>query len=112
MATHLLEGMLPDLAEARMTAKPYPAWLPELLQTLDHQLTTSIDYPQLADDFSLTELTLRRQFKAHLGVPIHTYVLRKKMALAGDLLRNSTGSVAGLQILPGPVTIGRVKEYR
>jgi len=90
LATHLLEGILLDLAEARMSARPYPVWLPDLLQRLDRQLTQAMDYTRLAAELGVTETTLRRQFKTHLGVPLHTYVLQKKMALAGDLLRTST----------------------
>jgi len=46
--------------------------------------------PNCRAALGVTEATLRRQFKAQLGIPIHTFVLQKKMALAGDLLRNST----------------------
>jgi AraC-like DNA-binding protein len=89
-ATHLLEGILLELAEARASTPAYPAWLPRLLQALDERLAAPIDYAQLAAEFGLSEATLRRQFKRHLGTPLHTYVLHKRLALACDLLRHST----------------------
>lgn len=93
VATNILEGLLLDLAEARTTIADYPIWLPEILQMLDKLLTGTIDYSQLAAEFNMTEHSLRRYFKAQLGVPIHTYVLMKKMAMASDLLRNSNMSI-------------------
>jgi AraC-like DNA-binding protein len=90
LATHLLEGILLDLAEARTTVRIFPAWLPAVLETLDRHLTSPLDYTRMAAAHGVTEATLRRQFKAHLGVPLHTYVLQKKLALASDLLRTST----------------------
>lgn len=92
-ATNILEGLLLDLAEARNTHVDYPFWLPEMLQMLDKLLTKSIDYKQLSEQFNMTEHNLRRSFKTQSGVPIHTYVLLKKMSLACDLLRNSTMSI-------------------
>jgi AraC-like DNA-binding protein len=85
-AMHALEGILLDLAAARTELVERPAWLQLLLGRLRTGLSALPGYPALAEECHMSVSTLRRQFKAHMGMPIHTYLLRLRVSVAQEVL--------------------------
>lgn len=87
-ATHVLEEMLIELAEARTAARTRPAWLNAAIARLDVAARGEavVDYAQVADELGMAEVTLRRRFRAATGAPPHEYVLQSRVGEARRLL--------------------------
>jgi AraC-like DNA-binding protein len=84
-AQNLLESLLIDLAEAQHAPiTPTAEWLRPLLLALQEDFAP--DYRQWAQRLSLSESTLRRRFRAQMGVPIHEYTIERRLARARLLL--------------------------
>jgi AraC-like DNA-binding protein len=97
-AINLLENLLLELADARLkkqrgaalehTSRRAP-WLECVLKELamnPHQNNPLPDYFRLAQDLGISEATLRRGFKAAMGVSPHAYWLRLRVDAARVLL--------------------------
>jgi AraC-like DNA-binding protein len=87
-ATHTIEGILLDIAELRGTEALRESWLSAVLQELDTQRSLSPNYEKLARKVGMAVSTLRRRFRATTGMPIHRYLLDRRMGLARVLLRD------------------------
>ena len=89
-ATHILEGILLDLAEARMRATQKPDWLESAIRAIDASIgQQELDYQQLCRDLGVSESTLRRGFIQTLGVSPHNYLIKARIARAKHLLGES-----------------------
>jgi AraC-like DNA-binding protein len=89
-ATHTLEGLLLDLAEARSHANARPDWLDAAISRLDDSITSGApDYGRLCQDLGLSESTLRRQFRQAMGLSPHEYLIQTRIARAKELLAAS-----------------------
>ena len=86
-ATHLLEGLLIDLADARAHAREHPAWLGRALALLaGFAAGGEADYAAIARTLGMAESTLRRRFREATGVPPHEFVLQARVNEARRLL--------------------------
>jgi cysteine desulfurase len=66
-----------------------PIWLDLLVEQLQLHLDSQPDYAALATTYHMSESTLRRQFKEHLGMPVHTYLLQLRINRACELLAST-----------------------
>ncbi len=57
---------------------------------IDLNLEKDLRMDTIALKFSIQKHTLRRQFKIHLGIALHEYVLSKRMSTAYELLFKRT----------------------
>jgi AraC-like DNA-binding protein len=80
---HELEGILIDLADARSSRPQQPAWLKKVLARLNEP---DASYEDIADEIGATASTLRRRFRAEMGISPHQYVLQHRIAEARRLL--------------------------
>jgi iron complex transport system substrate-binding protein len=86
-ATHLLQGILIDLAEARTQLSIKPPWLEKTLARLDDAVEGDApDYRSIAAQVGMSERTLRRRFRQATGLPPHDYLLQARIAEARRLL--------------------------
>lgn len=86
-ATHLLESILIQLAEDRQQAQSRPAWLKKAIGRLDDAARgEAVDYDAVAAELDMAQSTLRRRFRAAVGLPPHEYVLQARVATARRLL--------------------------
>lgn len=86
-ATHLLEGILIDLADARTQTREQPAWLKRAMELLSSaSLGGHADYSAIALTLDMAESTLRRRFREATGVPPHEFVLQARVNEAKRLL--------------------------
>ena len=86
-ATHLLEGMLIELAEDRARSDAQPAWLRKAIERLAAAAAGGeIDYDAVAAELGMAQSTLRRRFRAAVGVPPHEFVLQARVGEARRLL--------------------------
>lgn len=86
-ATHLLEGLLIDLAESRGEE----VGTDDLVDRVRHQLEQSLetefpDYQTLAERLGLSERTIRRQFKSRTGLSPHQFLINLRIGRARQLL--------------------------
>lgn len=81
-----LERIVLDLARARADLADRPEWLRALIEQLNNTIAEQPDYASLAAERCMSVSTLRRQFKAFVGVPIHTYLLRRRIHAACEML--------------------------
>ncbi|MEN6371741.1 MAG: AraC family transcriptional regulator [Armatimonadota bacterium] len=85
-AANELERIVLDLAKARAEMIDRPVWLQALIDRLNNTVGEQPDYSALAEELCMSVSTLRRQFKIFVGVPIHTYLLRRRISAACELL--------------------------
>ena len=90
-AMHILEEFLIELAEDRTAAsRSRPAWVKTAMARLDlvarGEDDVVIEYPDIADDLGMTEVTFRRRFRAATGTPPHEYLIQSRVAEARRLL--------------------------
>jgi AraC-like DNA-binding protein len=86
-ATHLLEGILIDLADARAHNREHPAWLKRAMDVLNAAAAGGeADYGAIAARLGMAESTLRRRFRKATGVPPHEFVLQARVNEARRLL--------------------------
>ncbi len=89
-AVNRLEGILLSLAEARSQAPVYKSSrIERIVERIESELSSSINYERLAAEFSISAVTLRRRFKAATGVSIHRYVIQRRVEAAKSLLAES-----------------------
>jgi len=89
-ATHLLEGILIDLADARAQTREHPTWLKRAMDLLSSAaLGGDADYDAIATKLGMAESTLRRRFRDATGVPPHEFVLQARVNEARRLLGES-----------------------
>lgn len=81
-----LERIILELARSRCDQQSRPQWMDSLIEQLNNTVHEQPDYERLAADLCMSVSTLRRQFKAFAGVPIHTYVVRRRIRSACELL--------------------------
>ncbi|HEY3299122.1 MAG TPA: AraC family transcriptional regulator [Armatimonadota bacterium] len=86
VAVNELERIVLDLARERAESSERPSWLHALTEQLNNMFREQPDYASLAAEYCMSESTLRRQFKAFSGVPIHTYLLRRRIQAACEML--------------------------
>lgn len=90
IAANLLEGLLLELADQRGAAAggdDGEPWVQRVIEQLERCVNQAeIDYEQLAAGQSMSLSTLRRRFRQHVGVPLHTYVLQLRMGEARRML--------------------------
>ncbi len=88
-ATHLLEGMLIELAETRQTPDEPAPWLGPMTRALETAAPTDAhppDYAEIAENAGISERTLRRRFRAATGTSPHAYLLQRRTEEAKRLL--------------------------
>ena len=87
-ATHVLEGILIDLAAARAKRDAGPAWLVRATDVLSAAARGDqpADYVALAAKLGMAESTLRRRFRDATGVPPHEFVIQSRVSEARRLL--------------------------
>lgn len=85
-AVNLLEQILIDLADDRAKSVRRPPWLMLVLDELHTTKAFVPDYRRLAARCHMGLSTLRRRFKEAMGLSLHAYVMRSRMATARDLL--------------------------
>lgn len=88
-AVNEVEKILIDLAVARTGPENRPAWLQLVVHQINDSLEHQPNYQQLAAEHGMSESTLRRQFKKFAGMPIHTYVIRRRISAACDMLTHT-----------------------
>lgn len=89
-ATHLLEGILIDLADARAQTREHPSWLKRAMDLLSSAaLGGEADYHAIAAKLGMAQSTLRRRFREATGVPPHEFVLQARVNEARRLLGES-----------------------
>lgn len=87
-ATHLLELLLIDLAEARMVPVTREPWLETALTRL--AATEGVpDYERLAAALGMSYSSLRARFKSATGTTPHRYVLQARVVRARALLSDT-----------------------
>ncbi len=85
-AANELERVVLDLARCRADRVDRPLWLQDIIEQLNNISLNQPDYASLAAEHFMSVSTLRRQFKAFTGVPIHTYLVRRRIHTACELL--------------------------
>ena len=93
-----LLSLLFALLDLNQTDTP-PAYQTRVRKALawsDKQCGHSPTLEQLASVAGLSVSSFKRVFKEVVGIPPHTYVLRKRIDHAQNLLRTGTGSVTGI----------------
>lgn len=85
-AANELERIIIDLAEARSNPNAPPVWLQKLIREMNGSSEIQPDYSRIASDNCMSIATMRRKFREFTGVPIHTYLLRRRIHAACDLL--------------------------
>jgi AraC-like DNA-binding protein len=86
-AVHLLEGILIELAEERARSDGQPPWLRSAIERFSEAATGgAIDYDAVAAELGMAQSTLRRRFRAAMGVPPHEFVLQQRVGEARRLL--------------------------
>lgn len=88
-AANELERIILELARARAERIERPSWLQVLIDQLNNAVDEQPDYSSLAKQHCMSVSTMRRQFKDFTGVPIHTYLLRRRIQAACELLINT-----------------------
>jgi AraC-like DNA-binding protein len=93
-AVNRLEAILLSLAEEQSRpAVQKNSRLEQIIKRLEAELSTAIDYERIADEFSISAVTLRRRFKAATGISIHRYVIQRRIEAAKSLLAGSDKTV-------------------
>lgn len=89
-AIHLIEGILIELAEARVQSNQPDGvtWLAKAIDQLNDRARAEVDsdYSSIAASVGMAESTFRRRFRAATGVPPHVYVLQCRANAARQLL--------------------------
>lgn len=87
-------------AEFHTVSEPVPPLrLKKLLALIDANLHEHLPLPLLASETGMSPGGLNKLFRKYLNCSVHDYVIRKRMALAGQLLREgqlSCKEIAGL----------------
>lgn len=84
-AINLFERILLELADARTESADSEPWLTRVLDILADP-AQGYDAATLAKRCGLSEVTLRRRFRATTGQPLHTYAVHVRLAEARRLL--------------------------
>lgn len=85
-AAHLIEGFLLDLAIHSRRREHHEPWLETVVAELDSPENLWPDYRLVARKAGLSLRTLRDRFRAKMGLPIHVYVMERRIAEARRLL--------------------------
>ncbi len=85
-AAHRIEAILIDLAEARDAAPAPPAWVASVTRELASGVEQNADYEALSQKVGMSVRSLRRNFRARLGISPHQYLLAQRVGAARDLL--------------------------
>jgi AraC-like DNA-binding protein len=85
-ATHLLEGILLELAEARSVAGSDEAWLSRARRFFEQSREFAPNYDELARELGMGISTLRRKFKAATGLSLHEAYMQQRLDSARRLL--------------------------
>ncbi len=85
-AAHRIEAMLIDLAEARNAAPAPPAWVTLVTHELASGVEEATDYEELSLRIGMSVRSLRRNFRARLGISPHQYLIAQRIGTARDLL--------------------------
>jgi AraC-like DNA-binding protein len=83
---NLLEGMLLELAEARAGEERGEAWLAEALRGMEG---FDPDFEQIAHRLGMAGSTLRRRFRAAMGVSLQEHLITSRIVRAKALLMDS-----------------------
>ena len=92
-AVNELEAIILDLAKSNTAVANHPDWLINLIKHLNESIQEQPDYGSLAEKYCMSQSTLRRQFKEYTGEPIHTYLLRKRIHTACEMLVHTDMSI-------------------
>lgn len=95
-AVNLLEHILIMLAELKVGLGAKEAWLDHTLAVLEKDAKFVPDYERLALECNMALSTLRRQFKRAMGMTLHSYVMRRRMDAACELLGTTDMSVKSI----------------
>ena len=109
-AAHRLEGMLLDLAEARAGSSLTEPWLAEVLGALGEREECVPDFVSLSQKVGMASSTLRRRFRAAMGVSMHEHVIASRIVHAKALLMETDltlEAVANLLNYPSPAFFSR-----
>jgi AraC-like DNA-binding protein len=86
-SVNLLERLLLDLADARADAGGNEEpWLAAARDSLTEEGVFTPDYERIAESAGMSITTLRRRFRATMGMSPHEYVLLSRLAAARELL--------------------------
>ena len=60
----------------------------ELLEYINHHITEDLTLDELANHAFMSKYYLSRQFKQYTGMGIYQYIMKKRLTISRDLLRN------------------------
>jgi AraC family transcriptional regulator len=89
-----LESLLLEIARQQIPAPGLPTWVLDVQRRLLARWRETPDYSAIANAHHMPEHRLRRDFRAAVGLPIHTWLLRQRHAEAQRLLLNSDDDLA------------------
>jgi AraC-like DNA-binding protein len=84
-----LETLLVDWAVLRGEAPRVTAGFEAIVDDIERNIGQKIDYEALAQRHGMAYRTLRREFRARMGMSLHQYHLHRKMAIACELLKTT-----------------------
>lgn len=85
-AINEVERILLDRASMASDTSQRPLWLQDLIEQLNNSYKEQPRYDELAAQYCMSVSTLRRQFKLNTGIPIHTYLINRRINAACELL--------------------------
>lgn len=80
--------------QRRLTVKPYPARLSNILSFINDNYTKPLSLQQLSDTFQLSKQYIARLFIRYLSVTTNTYILMVKLQHAQELLKFSRMNIS------------------
>ncbi|KAA2236593.1 helix-turn-helix domain-containing protein [Salinarimonas soli] len=91
-----------DPRPARRPASPLPKWrLNRVMRHIEENLAERLSLADLAGTAGLTRMYFATQFRASLGVSPHTYVLRRRIERAQEILAGSNESLVQVALSVG-----------
>jgi AraC family transcriptional regulator len=75
--------------------------LKQILSFIEDQLAENLSLAQIADAAGLSASRLKVLFRASTGLPVHQYVIQRRVERAKDLLRKDHLSVADVAAATG-----------
>jgi AraC family transcriptional regulator len=75
--------------------------LKRVLSFIEDRLTEDISLHQIAESAGIRASHLRSQFRDSMGVPVHQYLIQRRLERAKTLLRRNSLSVAEIALAAG-----------
>jgi AraC-like DNA-binding protein len=94
MAGNLLERLLLLLGDRRAQPAEPESWFAQLTARMERDPAWDPDYFEISREADIPLSTLRKRFRRIAGVPLHRFLLERRLAMAQRLLREEDAPVA------------------